>query len=86
MLLKPLSYCQVKRKLEKAGFTIARQRSSHVKFVRYNSDGVQTAIVSYHREILVGLLRSILRQVNLKDFKSYRILSYKHVNVIGKVK
>ncbi|MDE0690107.1 MAG: type II toxin-antitoxin system HicA family toxin [Candidatus Poribacteria bacterium] len=65
MPLKPLSYRHVKRKLEKAGFTIASQRGSHVKFVRYNSDGTQTAIVPYHREISVGLLRSILRQAGL---------------------
>ncbi|MCE2413541.1 type II toxin-antitoxin system HicA family toxin [Candidatus Poribacteria bacterium] len=65
MPLRPLSYRQVKRKLEKAGFTIASQRGSHIKFVRYNSDGVQTAIVPYHREISVGLLRSILRQAGL---------------------
>ena len=65
MPLRPLSYRQVKRKLEKAGFTIVSQRGSHVKFVRYNSDGAQTAIVPYHREISVGLLRSILRQAGL---------------------
>ena len=65
MPLRPLSYRQVRRKLEKAGFTITSQRGSHIKFVRYNSDGTQTAIVPYHREISVGLLRSILRQVGL---------------------
>lgn len=65
MPLRPLSYRQVKRKLEKAGFTITSQRGSHVKFVRYNSDGTQTAIVPRHREISVGLLRSILRQARL---------------------
>ena len=65
MPLRPLSYRQVKRKLEKAGFIIVSQRGSHVKFVRYNSDGTQTAIVPYHREISVGLLRSILRQAGL---------------------
>ena len=65
MPLRPLSYRQVKRKLEKAGFTVASQRGSHVKFVRYNSDGTQTTIVPYHREISVGLLRSILRQAGL---------------------
>ena len=65
MPLKPLLYRQVKRKLEKAGFTIKSQRGSHVKFVRYNSDGSQTVIVPYHREISVGLLRSILRQAGL---------------------
>ncbi len=65
MPLRPLSYRQVKRKLEKVGFTVTSQRGSHVKFVRYNSDGTQTAIVPRHREISVGLLRSISRQAGL---------------------
>ena len=65
MPLKPLPYRLVKRKLEKAGFTIKSQRGSHVKFVRYDGDEVQTAIVPHHREISVGLLRSIIRQAGL---------------------
>lgn len=65
MPLKPLPYRQVRRKLERIGFTIKSQRGSHVKFVRYDGDGVQTAIVPHHREISVGLLRSIIRQAGL---------------------
>ena len=65
MPLKPLSYRQVRRKLERIGFTIKSQRGSHVKFVRYDGHGVQTAIVPHHREISVGLLRSIIRQAGL---------------------
>ena len=73
MPLKPLSYRQVQRKLEKAGFTITSQRGSHVKFVRYNRDGTQTAIVPRHREISVGLLRSILRQAGLTPSEFERL-------------
>ena len=65
MPLKPLSYRQVRRKLEKAGFTIISQRGSHVKFVRYNGDEVRTVIVPHHHEIPIGVLRSILRQAGL---------------------
>ena len=65
MPLRPLSYRQVKRKLEKAGFTIVSQRGSHVKFVRNTGDEVRTAIVPHHREISIGLLRSILHQAGL---------------------
>ena len=65
MLLKPLLYRQVRRKLEKAGFTIISQRGSHVKFVRYSDDEVRTVIVPHHREISIGTLRSILRQAGL---------------------
>ena len=65
MPLKPLPFRQVRRKLERIGFRIKSQRGSHVKFVRYADDGVQTAIVPHHREISVGLLRSIIRQAGL---------------------
>ena len=41
------------------------QRGSHIKFVRYNGGEVRTTIVPQHREISVGLLRSILRQAGL---------------------
>ena len=73
MPLKPLSYRQVRRKLEKAGFTITSQRGSHIKFVRHNGDEVQTTIVPYHREISVGLLRSILRQAGLTPSEFERL-------------
>ena len=73
MSLKPLSYRQVRRKLEKAGFTIMSQRGSHIKFVRYNGDEVRTAIVPHHREIAVGLLRSILRQAGLTPSEFERL-------------
>jgi len=63
--LKPLPYRQVRRKLVKAGFTIISQRGSHVKFVRYGDDEVRTVIVPHHREIPIGMLRSILRQAGL---------------------
>lgn len=72
MPLKPLSYRQVKRKLEKAGFTITSQRGSHVKFVGH-SDEVRTVIVPNHREISVGLLRSILRQAGLTPSEFERL-------------
>ena len=65
MPLKPLSYRQVRRKLEKAGFAVMSQRGSHVKFVRDSGDGVCTAIVPHHREISIGILRSIWCQAGL---------------------
>jgi predicted RNA binding protein YcfA (HicA-like mRNA interferase family) len=65
MPLKPLSYRQVRRKLERAGFAIVSQRGSHVKFVRHGSDEVRTAIVPHYHEIPIRILRSILRQAGL---------------------
>ena len=73
MPLKPLPYRQVRRKLEKAGFTIIGQRGSHVKFVRYGDDEVRTVIVPHHREIRIGMLRSIFRQAGLTPSEFERL-------------
>lgn len=63
--LERLPYREVARRLRAAGFTVAGQRGSHVKFVKRVSGGVRTAIVPRHRELAVGTLRSILRQAGL---------------------
>ncbi|RKU39214.1 hypothetical protein C6496_02430 [Candidatus Poribacteria bacterium] len=73
MPLKPLPYRQVRRKLEKAGFTIVSQRGSHIKFVRNNRSETRTAIVPHHREISIGLLRNILRQAGLTPSEFERL-------------
>ena len=69
--LKPLSYREVRRKLEAAGFALYTQRGSHAKFVLRQGDRVRVVIVPVHREIAVGTLRSILRQAGLsvEEFK-----------------
>ena len=56
--MKPLSYRQIKRKLERVGFNVVHQRGSHVKEVR-------TVIVPNHREVRIGTLRTILRHAGL---------------------
>lgn len=63
--MKPLSYRQIKRKLENAGFTLIQQRGSHVKFARETEQGVKTVMVPKHREVKIGTLRSILRHAGL---------------------
>lgn len=63
--LKPLSFREVKRRLEAAGFVEASQRGSHVKFVRRQGDIVDTAIVPKKSEIPIGTLRSILSQAHI---------------------
>lgn len=69
MPLRPLPYSEVKRRLERAGFAIATQRGSHVKFIKQVEQGTLTAIVPQHREIVVGTLRSILRQAGISPEK-----------------
>ncbi|HAL48185.1 MAG: type II toxin-antitoxin system HicA family toxin [SAR202 cluster bacterium] len=43
------------------------QRGSHVKFVKRDDGGVRTAVVPRHREVVVGTLRSIMRQAGLSQ-------------------
>lgn len=63
--LKPLSYREVKRRLEAAGFAECTQKGSYVKFVRRTESVADTAIVPKKAEIPVGTLRSILNQAHL---------------------
>ena len=63
--LRPLSFREIKRRLEAAGFVEASQRGSHVKFVRRTDDVVDTAIVPRKPEVPVGTLRSILSQAHI---------------------
>ena len=63
--LRPLPFREVKRKLEAAGFVEHSQSGSHVKFVRQTGASVAIAIVPHHREVSVGVLRSILRQAEM---------------------
>ncbi|EMM71935.1 YcfA-like protein [Leptospira weilii str. 2006001855] len=72
MSLKPLSYREVKRKLERFGFRKVSQKGSHVKFIKLTEFGTLTAIVPEHKEIAIGTLRSILRQtkISLEEFEN----------------
>ncbi len=65
MPLRPLSFREVKSRLEAAGFTEASQKGSHVKFIRQSGHIIVTTIVPKHPEIAIGTLRSILRQAAL---------------------
>jgi predicted RNA binding protein YcfA (HicA-like mRNA interferase family) len=60
--LPVLSGREVVATLERAGFTRAGQRGSHVKL--RNAKG-RVVIVPLHREVARGTLRSILRQADL---------------------
>ena len=63
--LKPESFREIRRRLERAGFAEASQKGSHVKFVRRSGDVVDTVIVPNNREVPVGTLHSILNQAHL---------------------
>jgi predicted RNA binding protein YcfA (HicA-like mRNA interferase family) len=63
--LKPQPFREIKRRLEKAGFSEVSQKGSHVKFVRRTGEIIDTAIVPKKQEIPVGTLRSILSQAHI---------------------
>ena len=63
--LKPESFREIKRRLERAGFVETTQRGSHIKFIRRQGEVIDTAIVPNKREIPVGTLHSILNQAHL---------------------
>ena len=65
MPLKPLSYREIKRKLETAGFEVVSQKGRHVKFAKDTSEGKRTAIVPKYKEVTIGTITSILRQAGL---------------------
>ena len=65
MPLRPLSFREVKRKLEAAGFVEIVRKGSHVKFIKETEGGKRVVIVPCHSEIALGTLRSILRQAGL---------------------
>ncbi|GCA91282.1 type II toxin-antitoxin system HicA family toxin [Microcystis aeruginosa] len=66
MPLKPLSYREIKRKLEAAGFEVISQKGSHVKFAKDTPEGKRTRIVTCYKEVTIGTISSILRQAGLR--------------------
>ena len=64
--LRPLSFREIKRRLESAGFIEASQRGSHVKFVRSRGTVVDVVIVPKKPDVPVGTVRSILSQAHIE--------------------
>jgi predicted RNA binding protein YcfA (HicA-like mRNA interferase family) len=48
--------------LERHGFTLVRQRGSHIIMQRVTDAGTTTVPVPDHKEVKIGTLRSIIRQ------------------------
>jgi predicted RNA binding protein YcfA (HicA-like mRNA interferase family) len=63
--LRPLSFREIKRRLESAGLEEISQKGSHVKFARSSPGRTDTAIVPRKHEVAVGTLRSILNQAHI---------------------
>jgi predicted RNA binding protein YcfA (HicA-like mRNA interferase family) len=61
--LPTLSWQQVAKALERAGFVFHRQKGSHM--VYYHPETNRTVVVPRHRVIKTGTLREILREASL---------------------
>ena len=68
--LPRLSGSEAIRALERLGFTIVRQRGSHVILRKEMVVGAVGCAVPLHRELAIGTLRGILKQagVTLEEF------------------
>ncbi|MGA7981468.1 MAG: type II toxin-antitoxin system HicA family toxin [Chromatiaceae bacterium] len=62
-VLPVLSGRQVVRVFEKLGWTVARQRGSHIILVK--KDQITTLSVPDHKEVARGTLRSLIRAAGL---------------------
>ncbi|HHT9131250.1 MAG TPA: type II toxin-antitoxin system HicA family toxin [Candidatus Tripitaka californicus] len=62
----PLKLCsgqEAVKKLQKAGWTVSRQKGSHVMMTKPNYE--YTLSIPQHRELGPGLLRKLVRQAGL---------------------
>ena len=62
-ILKLCSGAEAVRKLQKAGWSVARQKGSHVMLTK--PDYQWTLSIPQHKELGRGILRKILRQAEL---------------------
>jgi predicted RNA binding protein YcfA (HicA-like mRNA interferase family) len=63
--LRIFSGSEICKLLEKQGFTVVRQRGSHILMQKSVNDSTITVPVPNHQEIRIGTLQSIIRQSNL---------------------
>jgi hypothetical protein len=62
---RPLSFRQVRFKLEALGFRGITQSRNHAKFSRVRGNDVQTAILPHYTELTTSVIASVLRQAGV---------------------
>lgn len=60
-----LSYIQIVRALQRAGWTVVRQRGSHIRLQKHIGDEVLKSTVPAHRPVKSSTLSHILKQARL---------------------
>ena len=61
-----LSYIQVVRALQRDGWTVVRQRGSHIRLQKHLSNELLKVTVPAHRPVKVSTLSHILKQARLE--------------------
>ena len=71
--LKRVSGEKVVKTLRKMGFTVARQRGSHVVLKKVGVDVTVGCVVPMHKEVAIGTLFNILKQaqITVEDFTAH---------------
>lgn len=65
----PLSGKEVVKILEKEGFSVVRQKGSHIVLHKLSTDGKKIGVVPNHKEIQKGTLRSIAKMTGVDPDK-----------------
>ncbi len=63
--LPRLSGKEIIKALSKAGFSVARQKGSHVIMTKQANEGKKAVVVPNHKEVDKGTLLEIIRQAGL---------------------
>jgi predicted RNA binding protein YcfA (HicA-like mRNA interferase family) len=61
-----LSYIQIVRALQRGGWTVVRQRGSHIRLQKHVGDEVLKITVPAHRPVKTSTLARILKQARLE--------------------
>ncbi|MBR9700832.1 addiction module toxin, HicA family [Candidatus Woesearchaeota archaeon] len=74
MRLPRVSGKRVIKALERAGFSVARQKGSHVIMIRNINGRKHGVVVPKHKELDIGTLAEIIRQSKLGKKKFVKLL------------
>ena len=75
MRLPVVSATDLIKVLEKEGFSVVRQRGSHIVLQKKTSEITLTAVVPNHKELAPGTLRSILKRSKISIETLTRLLT-----------
>ena len=73
--LPHLSGNEVIKTLSKVGFSVARQKGSHIVLSRTINSEKRAVVVPNHKEIDIGTLLEIIRQAGLKREEFLKLLN-----------